>query len=785
MKKMISLAILLSVLFSACTSSTKTIPESTEEAVPTAETKEAEDQTPKEAPTPTPAAILVNSTDDSGPGSLRQALLEMQSGDIIQFDPTVFPPDAPGVISVETELPHLNVDHVTLDARQAGVILDGRQVRGDWTAGLQIVDSSNISIQGLVIQRFPGPGILFSGVSNSNTILGNQLIENLRGIDMEWAEAADNTIAGNLVGTDAEGLAQLGNHGIGVLIGESATGNVIGPDNIIAFNDADGLYLHPVVVEENTTFSNSLFGNVYSNQLVVTEAILVPPVILDFNFVAGDASGSACADCRVRLFSMETGREFNYEGETTADSSGEFNFSKGSAFSGPALMTQAVTPNGRLSAFSDPMQGEAYSLVFQMNNTQPRIQLPQEHSRDLTDNHLSAQFDALGLQQPIYDLEIYPQGLTRARVAMDGIEPQQVIWDLPELEIHPLHEAVINRLVNNGIIITYVLMFWDKETYPNGEGAPCQRFQTEEEVDRFLEYVRFIVGHFKGRVPFYEIWNEPDILNFCPKAIRVDDYINLVQKTVPVIRETDPDAKIVIGGVSNTRFGAYDYLLALLKNGEIMPLVDVISFHPNYGASPEHPENQAYYANYANMLQDFKNTAEANGFRGEYRADEITYRTPENAMEDQPWTYSTIASNKYFLRSVLTNLSLGVSSGLGMPYAVTPFLCTLLDGAQPVPLETRVETSPGVDLQQTSFSLPDGSVLLGVWREGIAKDFDEGIEATLLIQGAQAAQVTVIDLLLGVEQELTAEVLDGNLVIDGLMIKDYPLMIKLWDLQLK
>ena len=133
----------------------------------------------------------------------------------------------------------------------------------------------------------------------------------------------------------------------------------------------------------------------------------------------------------------------------------------------------------------------------------------------------------------------------------------------------------------------------------------------------------------------------------------------------------------------------------------------------------------------------------------------------------------------------MLHLSLNIDSGLGMPYAVTPRICTVMDGAQPFPLETRIETSPGADLQQTSFSLPDGSVVLGVWREGTAEDFDDGIEATLLFQGALAAQVTVIDLLHGVEQALTAEVRDGNLVIEGLMIKDYPLMIKLWDLTLK
>ncbi|MFQ6100508.1 MAG: hypothetical protein ACE5OS_04660 [Anaerolineae bacterium] len=53
-------------------------------------------------PTPTSVpqgkTIVVTSTADSGPGSLRQALLDAESGDTINFDPNVFPPSAPVII---------------------------------------------------------------------------------------------------------------------------------------------------------------------------------------------------------------------------------------------------------------------------------------------------------------------------------------------------------------------------------------------------------------------------------------------------------------------------------------------------------------------------------------------------------------------------------------------------------------------------------------------------------------------------------------------------------------
>ena len=49
-------------------------------------------------------AIGVTSTADSGSGTLRQALLDAESGDTITFDPSVFPPNAPATIYLTSSL---------------------------------------------------------------------------------------------------------------------------------------------------------------------------------------------------------------------------------------------------------------------------------------------------------------------------------------------------------------------------------------------------------------------------------------------------------------------------------------------------------------------------------------------------------------------------------------------------------------------------------------------------------------------------------------------------------
>ena len=113
---------------------------------------------------------------DSGPGTLRQALLDAQDGDTITFDPTVFPPTAPVTISITSPLPHIYANNLLLDASNAGVILDGSQLPGDWEAGLQIVSSQGNTIRGLQISNFSGPGIAISGEASHNVIGGDRSI---------------------------------------------------------------------------------------------------------------------------------------------------------------------------------------------------------------------------------------------------------------------------------------------------------------------------------------------------------------------------------------------------------------------------------------------------------------------------------------------------------------------------------------------------------------------------------------------------------------------------------
>ncbi len=168
----------------------------------------------------TGSVLLVTSRTDSGPGSLRQMLAAAQAGDTIGFDPAIFPPSSPMTITLLAELPEITQDHLTLDASNAGVVLDGSYTPG-WSDGLRIRSDNNI-VKGLHIVQFPGDGIELTGGASNNRIGGDWqtgaalhgegniiTLNGDEGIDINGSGTDDNVISGNLVGVDATGTQDI------------------------------------------------------------------------------------------------------------------------------------------------------------------------------------------------------------------------------------------------------------------------------------------------------------------------------------------------------------------------------------------------------------------------------------------------------------------------------------------------------------------------------------------------------------------------------------------------
>jgi len=91
-----------------------------------------------------------------------------------------------------------------------------------------------------------------------------------------------------------------------------------------------------------------------------------------------------------------------------------------------------------------------------------------------------------------------------------------------------------------------------------------------------------------------------------------------------------------------------------------------------------------------------------------------------------------------------------------------------------MPFEIQSEAS---DIVTYGFSLGAGRRLLALWRDNVAQDEDPGTPVVLRLLGCAGQLATVIDVLHGLEQPLVGATDGTDLVIGGLLVKDYPLLI--------
>jgi len=758
--------------------------------------------TPTPIPTSEPQGkTVVTSTADTGLGTLRQALLDAQSGDTITFDPAVFQPSTPVTISLTSGLPDITQGNLTIDASNAGVILDGSNIPEQFVPALEILSDGN-TIQGLQIVNFsPGAGIVLAGGAQNNTIGGDRSIGsgplgqgNLVaygdiGIGLWDYGTSFNTITGNLIGTDPTGAEDWGNDGSSIWISDSASGNTIGPDNVIAYNNGHGIEIRDSNSLGNTITQNSIHDNqgegIYLCEGGNTE--LAVPFIFDFDLAAGTVTGTACANCTIEIFSDNSNQGEVYEGQATADDTGAFTFNKGASFTGARLTATATDADGNTGEFSVPTPGTSRMVILQEGNNLPKTQLQPKESNEIEDNRIG-QMARLDTYTERHADDFVGQhkmlGLKWVRLSMDWFnweEEVAITGELSRFDVDPNQDKAITGLVDNDIKIMYCLVFWDEAIQPEREDY--SRFKVEDEIQRYLDYVQFIVHHFKDRIEYYEILNEPNIEEGTQEYVEVTDYINLVKRVVPVIREEYPGAKIVVGAVtpfSNTP-GAEDYFFDVLSS-DAMPLVDAVSWHACDGTSPEHEAD--FYYNIPSLVQEMKNVASTHGFTGEYIVEELHWRTHKDPHPYEYSDYGLIPSAKYYARGIVMYLGMNLATGLALenlealPLMVRVIrnLSTIMAGAEPTSLPLEIQ-SEATNIRNYSFSLPNGDKLLALWTDGVAVDDDPGIEAALTLSGISAQGVTGIDVLNGYQQPIIAGNKKGDLVIENLIVRDYPLIL--------
>ena len=371
---------------------------------------------------------------------------------------------------------------------------------------------------------------------------------------------------------------------------------------------------------------------------------------------------------------------------------------------------------------------------------------------------------------------------------MQEIE-EPIDWTREEFFIPPEYDAFIDDCLANGIAVNYILHFWDKAGRAEGNQLSVPRFKEDGQIQDFIEYTRFVVEAFKGRVQYYTIWSEPDACGGSNiKCIEPEDYINLVKQVIPVIKEIDPSAQVVTA--PNVLFFDRDYLFQLIAS-EAIPLFDVISWHGIYDAVPGSAFYGNYYYEYPQIVEDIKQTANDQGFQGEFWGTRLTWCSneyPTCHAPDQPWEMQATdkIAAKYDARGFIIHLGMDVGIGWGglesvhapWSYPTVRNLNTIMNNARPISHGVVIENEPP-NTATYAFTLPGGDTLFAFWINDVAVDETTGQFVNIFFPGSNAEQAFIVDVLEGDQQELDILKKNNGLRIENVSVVDYPLLIRL------
>ncbi|MCH8990347.1 MAG: PQQ-dependent sugar dehydrogenase [Acidobacteria bacterium] len=190
------------------------------------------------------------------------------------------------------------------------------------------------------------------GNGSGPTGQGNLISGNTFGIAL-WGGASNNTVTGNVIGTEASGSIAWANN-VGILLMERSNDNTIGPYNVIAFNAEFGLSIQSDSLV-NTIILNSIHSNAVGDVDLYSQANseVDPPLVFDFDLAAGTVTGAACAGCTVKIYSDADQAIPVFEGQTTSNNLGGFDIlDKDAPFTGPNLTATATDADGNTSEFS-------------------------------------------------------------------------------------------------------------------------------------------------------------------------------------------------------------------------------------------------------------------------------------------------------------------------------------------------------------------------------------------------------------------------------------------------
>jgi len=416
-------------------------------------------------------------------------------------------------------------------------------------------------------------------------------------------------------------------------------------------------------------------------------------------------------------------------------------------------------------------------------------------------------------------------GLKWVRVGQWG---DQTEWAAVEREkgkflMDSVTDNAINELLDNGVDILYGLDYGnalyerpDKPYFDIGpifqEGHPFEMNQgprTEEGRQAFTRYVDFVVRKYGNRIKWWELWNEQN--GWFP-GHEPELYGKLLYAVAKHIKSIDPNLKVMFGGTA----APAPLTTAISLDEGAAQYLDATAFHPYGIDKPEGGMGTMEFHNGISLGQSKEQTgwmcleAVIEGVK------EPFYQHNKNNIEVWLNEWGTnvtgldfaynpgigeFGCTKYMMRFyiysgwiklpaswwALYNENKSQDWGIldqkdygfrPMSYALQN-ICSVVSDVDPLPTPNYLFDGNAFDLKVVSFKRTEiDETLILIWSADLMNEEIREYPGKFMVALPMApTHVDITDLYWGVKQEALWSFENGYLVIDKLIVKDYPLVI--------
>jgi len=167
----------------------------------------------------------------------------------------------------------------------------------------------------------------------------------------------------------------------------------------------------------------------------------------------------------------------------------------------------------------------------------------------------------------------------REEFEWNRVEPRKGFFDWPKFD-----QAVSVARARNIDIIGKLVYTADWATSaPAGTPSSSARYYPPADYADYVNYAVATVERYKDRVKVWEIWNEPNIVQYWKPSPDASAYARLLKATYAAIKEADPDAIVLTGGLA----GYSEQFLNSLRDAGAIDSFDGIGLHTYVQGAPE------------------------------------------------------------------------------------------------------------------------------------------------------------------------------------------------------